>query len=81
MNLFLLTERVEFQQRLQMLPTSQTPYSPNVRVGHVSQAVPVAIAERGALDMGRFDFAAGVDDFALVVDEGLADVQRVVVVL
>ena len=69
-------------QGLGVLPAGQRPNPlSNPRGGHVHQAVPRGISIDGALHMRGFELATLHEQFAVRVDEGLRDVDGIVVVL
>lgn len=82
MNLLPLRVGVVAQQGLRVLPAGQAADIADTRlVDDVEQGRAAAVAVDGALDVRRLDLAARHLDLAVLADEGLAQVQRIVVVL
>lgn len=81
-NILPLRGRVILEQRLTVLPAREAADAlAQLGVGDVDETVPRGVAEDGALHVCGFQLAAGRQQLAVGVDDGLRDVHRVVVVL
>lgn len=75
-DLFVLRVGVVLEQGLEVLPAVEHADFAQLGVGHRLQGVARRVAEHGALEVRRLDFAPVEEHVALVVDQDLGEVER-----